>query len=62
LGVLPPLAGARQVVQDCAILSVKSEWMAGNPVRIGTGSMQHLEDVTTIPAEDKTILREDFPE
>ena len=26
--------------------------------RIGTGSMQHLEDVATISAEDKTILRE----
>jgi hypothetical protein len=26
--------------------------------RIGTGNMQHLEDVATIPVEDKTILRE----
>jgi len=26
--------------------------------RVGVGSMKHLEDVATIPVEDKTILRE----
>ena len=25
---------------------------------MGTGSIQHLEDVATIPVEDKTLLRE----